>query len=82
MIMRFEKDYPHGLDMEQFQHVETISCYNNNYYKGVIDMDLLFGHSDDDRTTEWYLIRNQEMIYLGESDVENEKLNRYEERCT
>jgi hypothetical protein len=45
-------------------------------------MDLLFGHSDDDRTTEWYLIRNQEMIYLGESDVENKKLNRYEERCT
>ncbi len=78
--MRFEIDYPNGLDMKQFEHVETISRYNNNYYKGVKNMDLLFGQSDDDRTTEWYLIRNQEMVYLGESYTENEKLNRYEEQ--
>jgi len=80
--MRVENDYPSGLDMEQFEHVELISCYNNNFYKGIKNGDVLFGKSDDDRTTEWYLIRNCEMSYLGESYVENEKLNRYKERCT
>jgi hypothetical protein len=44
--------------------------------------DLLHGKSDDDHTTEWFLIRNQEMTYLGESySFENETLNRYESRC-
>ena len=79
--MIFETDYPNGLDMEQFEHVELISCYNNNYYKGIKRGDVLFGKSDDDRTTEWYLIRNLQIFYLGESYVENEKLHRYEERC-
>lgn len=79
--MIFENDYPSGLDMNQFQRVELISCYNNNYYKGIKNGDVLFGKSDDYETTEWYLIRNKEMIYLGESYAENEKLHRYEKRC-
>lgn len=83
LIMIFENDYPNGLDMEQFERVEAISFYNHNYYKGVKTGDVLHGKSDDDNTTEWYLIRNQSMNYLGESYCsENEKLNRYEERCT
>lgn len=81
--MIFENDYPNGLEMNQFERVDTISVYNHNYYKGVKDGDILHGKSDDDNTTEWYLIRNQSMIYLGESYCsENDKLNRYEERCT
>jgi hypothetical protein len=80
--MVYENDYPNGLDMEQFEHVELISCYNNNYYRGVRPGDVLFGQSDDDSTTEWYLIRHAQMIYLGESYVENERLFRYEHPCT
>lgn len=77
--MRFENDYPNGLDMEQFEHVELISCYNHNYYKVVKSHDVLFGKSDDDRKTEWYLIRHEEMVYLGESYDGDEKLHRYED---
>ena len=79
--MRF-KEYKEGIDMNQFQIVKEISSYNHNYYHGLESHHLLFGNSDDDRTTEWYLIVNCEMIYLGESYVEDEKLGRHETRCT
>jgi len=71
-----ENDYPNGLDMEQFEHVESISSYNNNYYKGVKSGDLLFEQSDDDRTSRWYLIRNCQIFYLGESYLNYEMLHR------
>ena len=76
--MRFENDYPTGLDMEQFDHVELISCYNNNYYKGVKSGDVLFGKSDDDRTTEWYLIRNCEIPSII-NDLKEEYGDEFEE---
>jgi len=79
--MYLEDRYPDGLDMEQFFRLSEVSHYNYNYYQG-FDSDLLFGLSDDDRTTEWWIIKSQRFIYLGESYVENEKLNRYEKRCT
>jgi hypothetical protein len=79
--MKFETDYPDGLNMEQFEIVDSISFYNHNYYKGAKNGDVLFGESDDDRTTEWHLIRNGEITYLGESCDEDEKLDRYEVPC-
>ncbi len=64
-IKRFGK-YTEGLQMEQFKRIEEISEYNHNYYIG-FDGDLLFGQSDDDYTTEWWIIYNGQFHYLGES---------------
>ena len=67
--------YTEGLQMGQFKRIEEISHCNYNYYIG-FDKDLLFGHSDDDNTTEWWLISNCNFHYLGESYcVENELLH-------
>jgi len=74
--------YITGIDMRQFKHIPEISEYNHNYYIG-FDKDLLFGRSDDDNTTEWWLISGIESAYLGESYCnENEKFYRYESRRT
>jgi hypothetical protein len=78
--MILENDYPTGLNMSQFERVESISFYNHNYYKGIKKGDILHGDSDDDDTTQWYLIRNQSMIYLGESSYHwNDRLIRREQ---
>jgi len=55
------KKYIQGLDMNQFKHIPELSCYNNNYYIGFKQdgysvCDLIFGESDDDNTTEWFII--------------------------
>ena len=61
--------YPEGCDMDQFKHIPEISFYDHNYYVG-FDSNLLYGHSDDDNTTEWYLVKgDRESIYLGISTV-------------
>lgn len=60
------KKYYDGLKMGQFERIEKISHYNFNYYVG-FDKDLLFGQSDDDNTTEWWIVTNSCFIYLGES---------------
>ena len=73
------KEYTEGLDMKQFKHVKDISCYNCNYYVGLKSGDILYGESDDDNTTEWYLIRNMQFSYLGESySSEDGKMHRHE----
>lgn len=60
--------------MGQFQHIKEISSYNSNYYIG-FDKGLLFAKSDDDNTTQWWLISNGKFVYLGESYAsENELL--------
>lgn len=70
--------YINGLDMNQFENIDSISSYNHNYYIG-FGQDLLFAKSDDDNTTEWYLV-DESFIYLGESYcTENEILHRYNE---
>ncbi len=80
--MRILEKYVDGLDMEQFKRIEEISHYNFNYYVG-FEKDLLFGESDDDNTTEWWLISGDNTYYIGESYCsEGDKLNRYETRCT
>lgn len=58
--------YANGLIMTDFKHIPQISCYNNNYYNG-FGRDLLFGESDDDNITEWFLVENQGFTFLGES---------------
>lgn len=74
--------YPDGLQMGQFKRIDEISHYNYNYYVG-FDQDLLLAESDDDNTTEWFLIRNRRFHYLGESYVTNDdRLNRYDRPCT
>lgn len=74
--------YIDGLDMDSFEHIKEISRYNFNYYNG-FDNDLLFGKSDDDNTTEWWLIIGEVNQYLGESHCsDDEKLIRYRTRCT
>ena len=74
--------YIEGLDMKQFKHLKEISSYNHNYYIGN-NNDLLYGKSDDDNTTEWWVIIGEYSHYLGESYCSNdEKLCRYETRCT
>lgn len=74
--------YPDGLQMGQFKRIDDISHYNYNYYAG-FDHDLLLAESDDDNTTEWFLIRNRCFHYLGESYVTNDdRLNRYDRPCT
>ncbi|WP_395762367.1 hypothetical protein ACH34C_07120 [Elizabethkingia anophelis] len=59
-----KENYPEGTDMLQFKHLEDISHYNYNYFVG-FNSDLLFAESDDDNTTEWYLVRDTNFIKLG-----------------
>ena len=48
--------------MNGLKHISEISCYNHNYYigiprgKGKGKVDLLLGVTDDDDTTEWYVV--------------------------
>ena len=78
--MKSLEKYIDGLDMNQFKHIKDISHYNSNYYVG-LDGDLLYGDSDDDNTTEWFVIVGEESCYLGESYCDdNEKLCRYTEQ--
>jgi hypothetical protein len=58
--------YTQGLQMDQFTRIDAISHYNYNYYVG-FGSDLLLGKSDDDNTTEWWLIAGEQFHYLGES---------------
>jgi hypothetical protein len=61
-----KSDYIHGLNMNVFNPILQVSRYNNTYYEG-FNKDLLFAKSDDDNTTEWWLIVNGDKKYLGES---------------
>ena len=58
--------YTDSMPMNNFKRISEISCYNYNYYVG-IDGDLLFALSDDDNTTEWWLIRGNDSIFIGYS---------------
>ncbi len=59
--------YVNGLKMENFTHIKGVGHYNNNYHIG-FDGDLLFAKSDDDNTTDWYLvIPIGQTVYLGQS---------------
>jgi hypothetical protein len=71
------EQYTEGLDMKQFGHIPEISQYNHNYYNG-FGNDLLYGESDDDSTTEWYLVNksgSQDFNFIGISHIDCETLN-------
>ena len=71
--------YKNGLDMEQFKNIKEISSYNFNYYVG-LDNDLLFCMSDDDNTSQWWVITGTTSTFLGESYCTGgEKLHRLSE---
>ena len=75
-------EYKDGLNMKGFDHIKQVSIYNHNYYVGMHG-DLLFGKSDDDNTTDWWVVSNQSFVYLGESYTsEGEILHRFEEQQT
>ena len=68
--------YTEGLEMNQFDHIPQISQYNHNYYKG-FDNDLLYAESDDDQTTEWYLVNKsgaRDFKFIGVSFNDSETL--------
>lgn len=70
--------YENGTNIEQFEHIPQISQYNHNYYKG-FDNDLLYAESDDDQTTEWYLVNKKggmDFKFIGVSYDGEETLNR------
>ena len=72
-----DKDkYPDGTNLNQFQRLQAISKYNRNYYLG-FGRDLLYAESNDDNITEWFLVKNQEFYYLGESYEEDNNLHRF-----
>ena len=51
-------------------HTPEISYYDHNYYQGD-DEYILYGESDDDNCTDWYLCNKQKkkICYFGESFV-------------
>lgn len=48
MFLGIQVDY-------QLTHLKEVSSYNYNYYS--YEGKILFAKSDDDNTTEWYLIK-------------------------
>lgn len=67
-----------GFSIDNLERIPEISYYNNNYYVGTIragnvEADLLYGHSDDDFTTEWYLVEPYNYLFIGYSYCNKEK---------
>jgi len=59
-----------GVNIKSFTHLPAVSSYNRNYYEG-FDSDLLYGESDDDRTTDWFVINGKHQPnYIGYSTLE------------
>lgn len=76
--MLFESEYYEGMPMGDLLRIGEISFYNHNYYIGP-HKNLLFARSDDDNTTEWYLVTNRQFVFLGETlTSEGHILHRYE----
>ena len=59
-------EYTEKTDMKQFKNISDVSFYNWNYYVG-FNKDILFGKSDDDNTTEWWIIAGASSKHLGYS---------------
>lgn len=58
-----------GLNIpKEFDRIKGISFYNNNFYIGIIGQ-LLYGKSDDDNETEWYIFNfgNLRFEFIGYS---------------
>lgn len=57
-----------GTSSDDLIHIKEISSYNHNYYQGD-DGYLLYGESDDDNYTAWYLCDKPKgwLVCFGES---------------
>lgn len=67
-----DEKYVEGYDLSNLEHIVVISSYNHNYYND--EGQLLFARSDDDNTSEWYLIKGIFVRYIGctfESEQDN-----------
>lgn len=82
--MKKEIEKYNGMKVLDLKHVKRISKYNNNYYLHGLEEDLLFAQSDDDRTTEWYLVKDKTFNFIGYSysDVQEERIETSEEKQT
>ncbi len=59
-----------GISLKNLYRIEGISWYNNNYYVGFKRdnepaNDLLFVESDDDNTSEVYLVKKGDLVHIG-----------------
>lgn len=55
-----------GADVDKFDHIKVGSHYNSNYYH--YNEYIMYGKSDDDHTTDWYLIRgSSQPLCVGSS---------------
>lgn len=63
--------YKSGIKLSDFEHLSAISSYNHNFYKGY-DKDVLLCVSDDDNTTDWFLLVDKEFVYIGDSFASEE----------
>lgn len=60
-----------GTVVDEMTCIDEVSAYNSNYY--MVFNHLLYGESDDDNTTEWWLIRGDwKPVYLGYSLTSDE----------
>ena len=74
--------YEDGMDMGALKIIPEISVYNFNYFLGH-GKDLLFARSDDDNTTEWFLISGEDSYFIGNSYTsDGDILERLKERHT
>lgn len=77
------KEKYEGVKVVALQLLKEVSVYNFNYY--TYNNKLLFGHSDDDNTTEWFEINGDySPKYIGESYTSErpEVIHVYEQRNT
>lgn len=59
-----------NISLKNLYRLEAISYYNHNYYvgfkrEGKCINDLLYVESDDDNTSEIYLVKGDSSIHIG-----------------
>jgi len=76
--------YSNGLDMNQFERIESISYHDYYIDKRQVDKrgsELLFAHNDvfDEDITEWYLMDGWNSYFLGISGIDNKLIRMTEQ---
>lgn len=58
------------LNQKEFEHIKKGSTYNNNYYQHIKLDYCIFEQCDEDYSTyTFFLIENEEKIFLGSSNT-------------
>jgi len=60
-----------NLPVDDLEHLPEISTYNHNYYRADPKL-LLFGKSDDDNFTAWFLVHGDKVTPIGGSYVSDD----------